>query len=162
MAWSPDGRYLAAGGDDRVVFVWDTSDWSLHRELSRHRGGVQSLAWSNSGEFLASGSGRDPRYEQRFKELLNFGTVPFFASAFEPKEGDYRWKRSEEIAAWLNGAGMAAEGREFRGVLYAGLMLTSDGPKVLEFNCRLGDPETQATFLRLDDNFAEIARSIAR
>ena len=55
-------------------------------------------------------------------------------------------------------AGMAAEGREYRGVLYAGLMLTSDGPKVLEFNCRLGDPETQATFLRLDDNFAEIAR----
>lgn len=55
-------------------------------------------------------------------------------------------------------AGMAAEGREYRGVLYAGLMVTSDGPKVLEFNCRLGDPETQATFLRLDDNFAEIAR----
>jgi len=58
-------------------------------------------------------------------------------------------------------AGMAAEGREYRGVLYAGLMMTSDGPKVLEFNCRLGDPETQATFLRLDDNFAEIARDAA-
>jgi phosphoribosylamine--glycine ligase len=57
--------------------------------------------------------------------------------------------------------GMAAEGREYRGVLYAGLMMTSDGPKVLEFNCRLGDPETQATFLRLDDNFAEIARDAA-
>ena len=55
-------------------------------------------------------------------------------------------------------AGMAAEGREYRGVLYAGLMMTTDGPKVLEFNCRLGDPETQAIFLRLDDNFAEIAR----
>jgi phosphoribosylamine--glycine ligase len=54
--------------------------------------------------------------------------------------------------------GMAAEGREYRGVLYAGLMMTADGPKVLEFNCRLGDPETQAIFLRLDDNFAEIAR----
>jgi phosphoribosylamine--glycine ligase len=58
-------------------------------------------------------------------------------------------------------AGMAAEGREYRGVLYAGLMMTSDGPKVLEFNCRLGDPETQATFLRLDDNFAEVARDAA-
>ena len=55
-------------------------------------------------------------------------------------------------------AGMASEGREYRGVLYAGLMMTSEGPKVLESNCRLGDPETQATFLRLDDNFAEIAR----
>ena len=58
-------------------------------------------------------------------------------------------------------AGMAAEGREYRGVLYAGLMLTADGPKVLEFNCRLGDPETQATFLRLDDNFASVARDAA-
>jgi len=58
-------------------------------------------------------------------------------------------------------AGMAAEGREYRGVLYAGLMLTADGPKVLEFNCRLGDPETQAIFLRLDDNLAEIARDAA-
>ena len=54
-------------------------------------------------------------------------------------------------------AGMAAEGREYRGVLYAGLMLTASGPKVLEFNCRLGDPETQAILLRLDDNLAEIA-----
>jgi len=58
-------------------------------------------------------------------------------------------------------AGMAEEGREFRGVLYAGLMMTTDGPKVLEFNCRLGDPETQAIFLRLDDNFAAIARDAA-
>jgi phosphoribosylamine--glycine ligase len=58
-------------------------------------------------------------------------------------------------------SGMAAEGREYRGVLYLGLMLTDDGPKVLEFNCRLGDPETQAILLRLDDNLAEAARDAA-
>jgi phosphoribosylamine--glycine ligase len=56
-------------------------------------------------------------------------------------------------------AGMAAEGREYRGVLYLGLMLTDRGPMVLEYNCRFGDPETQAILLRLDDNFAEVARA---
>jgi phosphoribosylamine--glycine ligase len=40
-------------------------------------------------------------------------------------------------------AGMAAEGHPFRGFLFVGLMLTADGPKVIEFNSRLGDPETQ-------------------
>lgn len=57
--------------------------------------------------------------------------------------------------------GMAAEGREYRGVLYAGLMLTQDGPKVLEFNCRFGDPETQAMLLRLEGSFASLVKSAA-
>ena len=49
-------------------------------------------------------------------------------------------------------AGMAAEGRRFSGFLYAGLMLTQEGPKVLEFNARLGDPEAQPLLLRLDED----------
>ena len=48
-------------------------------------------------------------------------------------------------------AGMAAEGHPFRGFLYAGLMLTPDGPKVIEFNVRLGDPETQVMLPIIDE-----------
>lgn len=48
---------------------------------------------------------------------------------------------------------MAADGAPFTGFLYAGLMMTETGPKVLEFNVRLGDPETQALMHRLDDDF---------
>jgi len=51
-------------------------------------------------------------------------------------------------------AGLKADGLRYRGFLYFGLMLTAAGPKVLEYNCRLGDPETEATLPRADFDFA--------
>jgi phosphoribosylamine--glycine ligase len=53
-------------------------------------------------------------------------------------------------------AGMAAEGTPLVGVVYAGLMLTAEGPRVLEYNIRFGDPEAQALLLRLDDDLATL------
>ncbi len=50
--------------------------------------------------------------------------------------------------------GLAAEGREYRGFLYAGLMLTADGPKVIEFNVRFGDPEAQVVIPMIDGDLA--------
>jgi phosphoribosylamine--glycine ligase len=55
--------------------------------------------------------------------------------------------------------GMAAEGTPFEGVLFTGLMMTPDGPKVLEFNTRFGDPETEAIVLRLETPLLEVLES---
>lgn len=57
---------------------------------------------------------------------------------------------------------MAAEGVTYRGALYAGLVLTTDGPRVLEFNCRLGDPETQVILPRIEGDLAGILLACAQ
>ena len=55
---------------------------------------------------------------------------------------------------------MNAEGRTFKGCLYFGLMLTKDGPKVIEYNCRFGDPETQVVLPLLDTDLLTIMRAV--
>jgi phosphoribosylamine--glycine ligase len=57
--------------------------------------------------------------------------------------------------------GLAADGIRYQGFLYIGLMLTKSGPKVLEFNCRLGDPEAQAILARMDFDLAEVLSDVA-
>jgi phosphoribosylamine--glycine ligase len=59
-------------------------------------------------------------------------------------------------------AGLEKDGTAYRGFLYFGLMLSQRGPKVLEFNCRLGDPETQAIMMRADFDFAQACMAAAR
>ncbi|HSS99170.1 MAG TPA: phosphoribosylamine--glycine ligase [Terriglobales bacterium] len=68
----------------------------------------------------------------------------------------------EQMSQWLVQhiakpvvAGMKAEGAEFKGVLYCGLMMTARGPMVLEFNCRFGDPETQPLMMRMDSDLVD-------
>ena len=56
---------------------------------------------------------------------------------------------------------MKAEGREFRGCLYFGLMLTKNGPKVIEYNCRFGDPETQVVLPLLETDLLTVMRAVS-
>ena len=62
--------------------------------------------------------------------------------------------RTEVLDRFL--AGVRADGLDFRGMLFPGLMITEDGPKVLEFNCRFGDPETQVLLTRLESDLVEL------
>ena len=55
---------------------------------------------------------------------------------------------------------MKAEGREFRGCLYFGLMITKDGPKVIEYNCRFGDPETQVVLPLLESDLLTVMQAV--
>ena len=77
-----------------------------------------------------------------------YSPVPFVTGAELAGVG------SAIIDPWLRGC--AAEGIDFRGILYPGIMLTRDGPKVLEFNARFGDPETQVYLTRLENDLVEL------
>ena len=71
------------------------------------------------------------------------------------------WASIERDIILKSVQGLAQEGIPYKGVLYAGLMLTAAGPRVLEFNCRFGDPEAQVLLPRLDTPLEEIALAIA-
>ncbi len=58
-SWSPDGRYLAVGGDDTFVIAYDTQTWEIFKVLTGHEGSVLSVSWSPDGKYIASGSGTD-------------------------------------------------------------------------------------------------------
>jgi phosphoribosylamine--glycine ligase len=79
------------------------------------------------------------------------------APAFTPEQLNQTWERI--LTPTL--AGLHAEGLDFRGCLYVGLMLTAEGPKVVEYNCRFGDPETQVVLPRMDFDLLEVLLACA-
>jgi len=82
-----------------------------------------------------------------------YSPTPVFDDAMEARV------MSEIIAPTISG--MAAEGMEYRGVLFAGLMITKDGPKLIEYNVRFGDPETQVLMRRLASDLAPLLLAAA-
>ncbi len=90
----------------------------------------------------------------------NTGGMGAYAPVSLATEVLLRRIREEILAPTL--AALAADGAPFRGLLYAGLMLTPDGPKVVEFNCRFGDPETQVVVPLLSGSLLEPMLEIAR
>lgn len=85
---------------------------------------------------------------------LNTGGMGTYSPAPFLTEAEYQAIGDSIIQPWL--AGCAAEGIDYRGILYPGVMLTKSGPKVLEFNSRFGDPETQVYLPRLKSDLLEL------
>ncbi|HET7153067.1 MAG TPA: phosphoribosylamine--glycine ligase, partial [Candidatus Kapabacteria bacterium] len=89
----------------------------------------------------------------------NTGGMGAFAPAKIVDEKSLTFVKKEIIERVLNG--MKQEGCPYTGFLYCGLMMTEAGPKVVEFNCRLGDPETQVVLPLIDDDFVKLCLAAA-
>jgi phosphoribosylamine--glycine ligase len=83
----------------------------------------------------------------------NTGGMGAYSPAPVVTEALWETIRRDILAPFVEGC--RREGLDYRGVIYAGIMVTAQGPKLLEFNVRFGDPETQAVLMRLDSDLAE-------
>ena len=85
---------------------------------------------------------------------LNTGGMGTYSPAPFLNESELAAMGNAILVPWLKGC--AADGIDFRGIIYPGVMLTRNGPKVLEFNARFGDPETQVYLTRLENDLVEL------
>jgi phosphoribosylamine--glycine ligase len=116
--------------------------------------------------FICNGDTAVPLEPARdYKRLLdgdigpNTGGMGSYSPVHDVDDYFIRWTQTHVAEPTL--AALAARGVPYTGFLYVGLMLTDDGPKVLEFNCRLGDPETQALMPRLETDLLELLHAAA-
>jgi phosphoribosylamine--glycine ligase len=119
---------------------------------------VTVLAFTDGSTMLPMASSQDHKRAFDHDEGPNTGGM----GTFSPSP-----LYTDEVAAWCNEhiylptmRAMNQEGRPFRGILYFGLMLTPEGPKVIEYNARFGDPETQVLLPRLNNDLLEIFLAI--
>lgn len=119
---------------------------------------VSILAFTDGKTIIPMVSSQDHKRALDFDEGLNTGGMGTFSPSriYTPEIAEYCMK--ELYIPTLEA--MNSEGRKFKGVLYFGLMLTKDGPKVLEYNARFGDPETQVVLPRLKSDIVEIFKAV--
>ncbi len=115
---------------------------------------VSVLSWVDGKTIKTMTSAQDHKRALDGDQGLNTGGMGNFSpSPFYTKEIDdfcQKYIYQPTVDA------MAAEGREFKGVIFFGLMLTPDGPKVLEYNARFGDPETQVVLCRMKNDIIDV------
>ncbi len=137
-----EDKQFGSAGDKLVV-----EEFMTGREVS-------VLAFCDGTHILPMTSAQDHKRAKDGDEGLNTGGMGTFSpSPFYTKEIDdfcRRYIYQPTMDA------MKAEGRDFIGILFVGLMLTKDGPKVLEYNARFGDPETQVVLPRMKNDIIEV------
>jgi phosphoribosylamine--glycine ligase len=161
---------LAAGKGVTVAFDLHTAKQAVANILNRAEGGevvIEEYLEGEEATVLALTDGKTvlPLLpSQDHKRLLDGDQGPMTggmgAVAPYPMDGA-TLRRVEEEILWPLVRGLEAEGVVYRGVIYAGLMLTREGPKVLEFNARFGDPEAQAVLPLLQSDLVELALKVA-
>ena len=120
---------------------------------------VSVLCFSDGKTILPMTSAQDHKRAGDGDTGLNTGGMGTFSPS--PFYTDEVAKFCEENVYQRTIDAMAAEGREFKGVLFCGLMLTEKGPRVLEFNARFGDPEAQVVIPRLKNDIVDVMEACA-
>ena len=115
---------------------------------------VSFLAISDGDNFVTLESSQDHKRIFDNDEGPNTGGMGAYSPAMKIDEEILREIKDDIFKRSITG--MLVDHNRFKGVLYAGLMMTKDGPKVLEFNVRFGDPETQAVLPRLKTDLVEV------
>jgi phosphoribosylamine--glycine ligase len=114
---------------------------------------ISVLALSDGEHILPLVPSRD--HKAAYDDDLGPNTGGMGAYAPSPFVDDYLMDEIRRTVLEPAIRGMAEEGTPYKGVLYAGLMLTKNGPKVIEFNCRFGDPETQVVLPLIESDLVE-------
>ncbi|MCX5705014.1 MAG: phosphoribosylamine--glycine ligase [Candidatus Omnitrophica bacterium] len=117
------------------------------------------LVLTDSREVIALASAQDHKRVNDLDQGPNTGGMGAYSPA--PVVTKELLKNILETIVYRTIDGLAKEGIDYRGVLYAGVMITKDGPKTLEFNVRFGDPETQAILPRLKSDLVEVMAAVA-